>query len=108
MSVEGISEVSRDGREAEGDGEAVLLDVLEGEVVGEDVLREARKGARGEKSRGGYMELAVKGDWLAASVVTRGVVAGIRYPYTGACRWGVKRVLNGIFREFGREQFSPV
>ena len=112
MSVEGTSEVSRGGREAEGDGEAVLLGVSEGEVVGEDVLREARKGARGEKSRGGYMEPAVRGDWLAASVVTRGVVAGIRYSYTGACLWGVKGVLNGIFREFGREfrreQFSPV
>ena len=103
MSEEGTGEVSRGGREAEGDGEAVLLSVLEGEVVGEDMLREARKGARGEKSRGGHMGPVVKGSWLAASVVTRGVVAGIRYSYTGACRWGVKGVLNGIFREFGRE-----
>ena len=76
-SVEGIGEVSRGVREAEGDGEAVLLSVLEGEVVGEDMLREARKGARGEKSRGGNMGPAVKGGWLAASVVTRGVVGGI-------------------------------
>ena len=100
MSVEGTGEVSRGGREAEGDGEAVLLSVLEGEVVGEDMLREARKGARGEKSRGGYMGPAVKGGWLAASVVTRGVVEGIRYSYTGACRWGVKgsveRYISGI------------
>ena len=112
MSVEGTSEVSRGGREAARDGEAVLLGVLEAEVVGEDMLREARKGARSEKSRRGYMGPAVKGGWLAASVVTRGVVAGMRYSYTGACLWGVKRVLNGIFREFGRgfgrEQFSPV
>ena len=85
----------RDGRVAEGDREAILLRVLAGEVVGEDMLREARKEARGEKSRGGHMEPAVNEDWLALSVlVTRGVVAGIRYSYnlpeTGACRWGVK------------------
>ena len=90
MSVEGTGEVSRGGREAEGDGEAVLLSVLEGEVVWEVMLREARKGARGEKSRWGHMGPAVKGGWLAASVVTRGVVGGIRYSYTGECRWGVK------------------
>ena len=36
---------------------------------------------------------AVKGGWLAASVVTRGVVAGVRYSYTRACCWGVKRVV---------------
>ena len=76
--------------------EAVLLAVLAAEVVKEDMLREARKGTRGEKSRGGHMEPAGKGGCLAASVlVTRGVVAGIRYscnlPETGACRWGVKR-----------------
>ena len=90
MSVEGTGEVSRGGREAEEDGEAVLLSVVDAEVVGEDMLRETRKGARGEKSRGGYMGPTVKGGWLAASVVTRGVVAGIRYSCTGACRWGVK------------------
>ena len=65
------------------------------------MLREARKGARGEKARGGYMGSVVKGGWLAASVVTRGVVAGIRYSYTGACRWGVKgsfeRYISGIW-----------
>ena len=100
MSVEGTGEMSRGGREAGEDGEDVLLGVLEGEMVGEDMLREARKGARGEKSRGGYMGPAVKGGGLTASVVTRGVVAGIRYSYTGACRWGVKgsveRYISGI------------
>ena len=65
------------------------------EVVREDKLREARKGARGENSRGGYRGPAVNGGWLAVSVLaTRGVVAGIRYSYnlpgTGAFRWGVK------------------
>ena len=78
MSVEGTGEVSRGGRKAKGDGEAVLLSVLEAEVVEQDILREACKGARGEKSRGGYVGPAVKGGWLAASAVTRGVVAGIR------------------------------
>ena len=38
ISIEGTGEVSRGGREAEGDDEAVLLRVLEGEVVGEDML----------------------------------------------------------------------
>ena len=76
MSVEGTGELSMGGREAEGDGEAVLLSVVEAEVVGEDMLREARKGARDKKSRGRYMGPAVKGGWLAASVVTRGVVQG--------------------------------
>ena len=37
MSVEGTGEVSRCGREAEGDGEAVLLSVVEAEVVGKDM-----------------------------------------------------------------------
>ena len=91
MSVEGTGEASRGGREAEEDGVAVLLRVLEGEVVGGNMLQEARKGTRGEKSRGGHMGPVVKGGWLAASVlVIREVVAGIRYSYTGACRWGVK------------------
>ena len=90
ISVEDNGEVSRGGCKAEGDGKAVLLSVLEGEVVGEDMLRASRKGARGEKSRGGHMGPVVKGGWLAASVGTRGVVAGIRYSYTGTCRWGVK------------------
>ena len=53
MSVEGTGEVSRGGHEAEGDGGAVLWSVEEAEVVGKDILREARKGARGKKSRGG-------------------------------------------------------
>ena len=65
MPVEGTGEVSRGGREAEGDGEAVWFRVLEGEVVGEYMLREARKGARGEKSRGRHMGPAVKGGWSA-------------------------------------------
>ena len=82
ISVVGTGEVPRGGRVAEGDGEAVLLRVLAGEVVGEDMLREAREGARGEKSQGGHMWPAVNGGWLAVSVlVTRGVVAGIRYSY---------------------------
>ena len=38
MSVEGTGEVSRCGGEAEGDGEAVLLSVVEAEVVGKDML----------------------------------------------------------------------
>ena len=79
ISVVGTGEVPRGGRVAEGDGEAVLLRVLAGEAVGEDMLRKARKGARGEKSRGGHMGPAINGGWLAVSVlVTRGVVAGIR------------------------------
>ena len=70
MSVDGTGEVSRGGRVAEGDGrvatvsvgvEAGLLRVLTVEVVGEDMLREARKGARGEKSQRGYMGPAVSG-----------------------------------------------
>ena len=102
ISVEGTGEVSRSGREAEGDGEAALVRVLEGEVVGEDMLREARKRAKCEKSRGGHMGPVVKGGWLAASVlVTRGVVSGIRYSYAGACRWGVKgrveRYISGVW-----------
>ena len=60
MSVDGTGERSRGGRGAKGDGKAVLLFVLGAEVVGEDMLREARNGARGEKSRGGYMG-SVKG-----------------------------------------------
>ena len=104
ISVESAGEVSRGGREAEGDGRAatvsvgvgaVLVGVLTVEVVREDMLREARKGARGQKWRGGYRGPAVNGGWLAVSVlVTRYVVAGIRYSYnlpeTGAFRWGVK------------------
>ena len=76
MSVDGTGERSRGGRGAERDGEAVLVLVLGAEVVGEDMLREARNGARGEKSRGGYVR-SVKGGCLATGVVTRGTVAGI-------------------------------
>ena len=67
------------------DAEAVLLAFLAAEVVGEDMLREARKGAGGEKSRReksrrGHMESAVKGGCSAISVlVTRGIVAVILY-----------------------------
>ena len=79
MSVDGVGERSRGGRVAKGDGKAVLELVLGAEVaevVKEDMLREARNGARGEKSRGGHMR-SVKGGWLATSVVTRGVVENI-------------------------------
>ena len=102
--VDGTGEASRGGREAEGDSRAAtvsvgvgasLLGVLTAEVVREDMLREARKGARGEKSRVGHMGSAVNGGWLAVSVlVTRDVFAALRYSYnlvgTGAFRWGVK------------------
>ena len=47
------------------------------EVLEEDMLREARNGARGEKSRGGATR-TVKGGWLSTSVVTRGAVVEIR------------------------------
>ena len=79
VSVDGTGDKSRGGREAEGDSEAVLVPVLAkvAEVVEEDMLREARNGARGKKSRGGHIR-SVKGGWLATSVVTRGVVAEIR------------------------------
>ena len=50
LSLVGTGEVPRDGRVADGDGEAVFLRVLAREVVGEGMLREARKEARGEKS----------------------------------------------------------
>ena len=88
-TVEGVGERSRSGRGAEGAGEVVLVRVSGPEVVvlvlgnavadvvGEDMLREARKGARGEKSRGRRTR-SVKGGWLATSVVTRGAVAEIR------------------------------
>ena len=62
------------------DAEAILLAFLAAEGVREDMLREARKGAGGEKLRGGHMEPAVKGDCSAMSVlVTRGIVAAILY-----------------------------
>ena len=88
-SVEGIGERSRSGRGVERGGEAVLVRVSGAEVlvlvlrdevadeVEEGMLREARHGERGEKSRGGHIR-SVKGGWLATSVVTRGAVAEIR------------------------------
>ena len=88
-SMGGIGVRSKSGPGAEGGGEAVLVVILGAEVlvVGlgdgvvevleEDMLREARNGAGGEKSRGGYTR-SVKGGWLATSVATRGAVAGIR------------------------------
>ena len=85
-AVDATGEVLSGGCVAKGDGgaamvlsadvEAVLLVVLAAEVVREDMLREARKGARGEKPRGGHMEPTVKGGCSAMSVlVTRGIVA---------------------------------
>ena len=60
------------------EAEAVLLGFLAAEVVREDMLREARKGAGGEKLRGRHIEPAVKGGCSASSVlVTRGIVAVI-------------------------------
>ena len=82
-SVEVVGERSRSGRGAEGTGEAILVRVSGSEVVvlvlgnavadvvGEDMLREARKGARGEKSRAGATR-SVKGGWLAVKKSKRG------------------------------------
>ena len=91
IAVDGTGEVPRSGCVAEGDRraatvfvgvEAVLLGVLTVEMVWSDMLREARKGARGEKSRGGHMGSAANGGCSAMSIlVTRGVVAAIRYSY---------------------------
>ena len=83
ISVGAIGERSKSGPGAEGGGEAVLVVLVVGlgnwvaEVLEEDMLREARNGARGEKLRGGRTQ-SVKGGWLATSVVTRGAVAEIR------------------------------
>ena len=51
MSVDGTGDKFKGGREAEGNGEAVLVPVLAevAEVVEEDMLREVHNGARGEK-----------------------------------------------------------
>ena len=88
-SMGDISERSRSGPGAERGDEAVLvvilgaevlmLDLGDGvaEVLEEDMLREARNGARGEKPRGGRTR-SVKEGWLATSVVTRGAVAETR------------------------------
>ena len=87
-SVEGVGEKSRSGRGAEGVGEAdlvrgagsaveeLVLGKAVADVVVEDMLREARKGARGEKARGGATR-TVKGGWSATRVVTRGAVAEV-------------------------------
>ena len=53
MSVEGIGEVSRDGREAEGDGEVVLLRALEGEVVGKTCHERLARGQEVKNREGG-------------------------------------------------------
>ena len=87
-SVGAMGERSKSGPGAEGGGEAILVVTVAEvpvlglgdamvDVVGEDMLLEARKGARGEKSRGGTTR-TVKGGWLATCVVTRGVVAEVR------------------------------
>ena len=87
-SVGAIGERSRSVPGAEGGGEAVLVVALVevpvvvlGEAVVdaivEDMLWEARKGARGEKSRAGDTR-SVKGGWLATCVVTLGAVAEVR------------------------------
>ena len=79
IAVDGTDEVLRGGCVTEGDdgaatvlsegAEAVLLAVLVVEVVREDMLREARKGTRGKKSRGGRMGPAVKGGCSSMSVL---------------------------------------
>ena len=79
-SVGAMGERSKSGPGTEGRGEAVLVVIFGdevAEVLGKDMLREARNGARGEKSRGGYTR-SVKRGWLATCVVTRGAVAEIR------------------------------
>ena len=75
-----MGEKSRSGPEAEGGGESVLVvalaavpvlflgDAMVDEVV-DMALREARKAARGVKSRGGATR-TVKGGWSAPCVVT--------------------------------------
>ena len=81
-SVGPMGEKSRSGPEAEGGGESVLVVAsvavpvfFVGDAVGNEVvdmpLREARKAARGVKSRGGATR-TVKGGWSATRVVTRG------------------------------------
>ena len=79
-SVGAMGERSKSVPGTEGRGEAVLVVIFGdevAEVLGEDMRREARNGARGEKSRGGYTR-SVKRGWLATCVVTRGAVAEIR------------------------------
>ena len=84
-SVGPMGEKSRSGPEAEGGGESVLVvalsavpvlflgDAMVDEVV-DMAVREARKAARGVKSRGGATR-TVKGGWSATCVVTRGAGA---------------------------------
>ena len=75
-----MGERSKSGPGDEGRGEAVRVVILGdevAEVLGEDMLREARNGARGEKSQGGSTR-SVKGGLFATSVVTRGAVVEIR------------------------------
>ena len=100
-AVDATGEVLRGGCVAEVDGgaarvfsmeaETVLLGFLAADVVREHMLRKARKGAGGEKSRGGHIEPAVKEGCPAISVlVTHGIIAAILYscnfPGTGAFR----------------------
>ena len=86
-SAGGIGERSRSGPGAEGGGEAVLVvawadvpvvvlgDAVVDEVV-EDILLEARRGARGEKAPGRATRM-VKGGWSATRVVPRGAGAEV-------------------------------
>ena len=95
-----MGERSNSGPGDEGGGEAILAvtsaetpvlslgDAMVG-VVGEDMLLEARKGARGDRLRGGATR-TVKGGWLVTCVVTRGAVAEVRWSYTEISRWGMK------------------
>ena len=77
MSGEGGGEKSRRGRGAERASEAAKL-ILKGavaEVVMDGmVLLEARRGARGVKTRGGVTR-TVKEGWLATCMVARGAGA---------------------------------
>ena len=86
-SAGAMDERFRSGPGAEGRGEAVpvvawadvpvvvLGDAVVDEVV-EDMLWEARRGARSEKARGGATR-TVKGGWSATRVVTRGAGAEV-------------------------------
>ena len=86
-SVEPIGERSKSGPDVGGGGDPVLALMwaavpevgLGEEAVGDTgdmVLREARKAARGVKTRGGVTR-TVKGGWSAIYVVTRG--AGVEW-----------------------------
>ena len=80
-----MGDESRSGPEAEGGGESVLVVALSavpvlflGDAMVDEVVdmtpREARKAARGMKSRGGATR-TMKGGWSATCVVTRGAGA---------------------------------